>query len=145
MSDATRAPIAINVSDHQQAGHDAPEVIGFSLYHEPDDQLAVNGFRYVIRIGGKVFSVDVLEGAGKTAGDGDDHAVYPTGGEAFARLIQNRHSLLEDVQNRVLGAAPHMLTLLEGIALAESKRAHPSEATAQPASDESKQLGDGIA
>jgi hypothetical protein len=38
-----------------------PEAIGFFIYHEPNDKLAVNGFKYVIRIGGRAFQVLVQE------------------------------------------------------------------------------------
>ncbi|MEG4229054.1 hypothetical protein QUA35_23420 [Microcoleus sp. N9_B2] len=105
----------IAVSDHHLAGSFAPEVVGFSFYHLPEDDLVVNGFQYVIRIGEKTFRVQIFEGDSAEKGDEKQAVEYLASGETFLSLVQERHEHIAEVQLRVLDAATMMLTLLDDI------------------------------
>jgi hypothetical protein len=105
----------IKTNDHQLAGRFAPEVVGFGFYHQPGDELAVNGFKSTIRIGDKTFQVEVSEGKRLEEGNGKQMTGYLASGEKFLGLVQGRQRLLEEVQTRILGAATTMLTLLDDI------------------------------
>ena len=98
-------------SDREKEGIYAPEAIGFFIYHEPNDKLAVNGFKYVIRIGGRAFQVLVQEGENEDT----QHVAYESGGEDYLNLLASRHQLFAEVQEPLLAAAPQIASLLDDI------------------------------
>jgi hypothetical protein len=82
----------IKTNDHRLAGRFAPE--GFGFYHQPGDELAVNGFKSTIRIGDKTFQVEVSEGKRLEEGNRKQMTGYLASGEKFLGLVQGRQRLL---------------------------------------------------
>lgn len=100
-------------SDRHVCGEFAPEVIGFSFFHLPKDESAVNGFKFDIRIGEKSFNIKVLEGESKD--ENSQSVAYLASGDKFLELIQDRHQQISEVQTQVLDQATSMLSLLDDI------------------------------
>lgn len=100
-------------SDSEKEGIPQAEAIEFFIYHEPNDKLAVNGFKYVIKHSGKTFQVFVREGNDENT----QHTAYESGGEDYLGLIESRHALFAEVQKLLSAAAPQIITLLDDIKL----------------------------
>jgi hypothetical protein len=104
-------------SDREKDGVPTPEAINFIICHEPDNKLAVNGFEYVIRLGGKTFQILVREGEETNHSESNQYVVYETGSSDYLELIASRYELLAEVQGQILAAAPQISTLLDDIKL----------------------------
>ncbi|MCU0525763.1 MAG: hypothetical protein MUF72_13155 [Elainella sp. Prado103] len=105
----------LQISDSEADGSLIPEVIEFSIYHQPDNELAVNGLRYVIRSSNRIFRIEVLEGNGSQEDDEKEFQSYPSNSRTLEELLENRHELFGEVQNSLLASVPNLLGLIEDI------------------------------
>ncbi len=105
----------LQASDHHLAGYLVPEVVEFGFLHPPEDEHAINGLKYIIRIGNNTFKLEVSEGKSPEAQDGKQISTCLASGEKFLSLVEDRHLLMEEVQAKVLDTVKLILSLINDI------------------------------
>jgi hypothetical protein len=108
-------PETIRTSDQYLEGYSAPECVEFGFHHLPEDELAVNGLNYTIKIGEKTFRVEITEVQDLEAENEKPMATYLASGENFLNLVQDRHLLIEEIQAKVLDALTLVSSLFSDI------------------------------
>lgn len=99
-------------NDAVNTGRLLPEVVGFSFFHLPEDDSAVNGFKFDVRLGDQTFSVKFFEGNSENE---NQSVKYLVGDAKQSTLIKDRHELITAIQDQLLHQADHICALFDDL------------------------------
>lgn len=99
-------------SDAENSGRIFPEVIGFSIFHHPDDKNAIKGFGFDVRHGKDSVRIKFL---GDLSQEEGQVVKYMENGEVHSTLHKGRHEMIAAVQEQVSKIAPQIVELFKVI------------------------------
>ncbi len=105
----------IPISDAAKINPLVAEVIGFHLYHNPENEKEVNGFTYAVKLGGHHFTVAIREGLQEDGIEQTPAVALQTGSNTYKTLISGHHELLDSAQQHVIHATPAFLEILSNL------------------------------